>query len=267
MTDYTLRVIVFFAVFAALIVWQWRSPRSTLQKWRYRWRHNLLLFSSGVLVVRVAQPTLLSLVAYSYNEGLLTYIDLPSTISVFVGIVLLDVAIYWQHRVFHTVPLLWRLHRVHHTDPELDISSAVRFHPLEILLSLCIKSAVIVVLGIPALSVLLFDILLNAASLFNHTNARLPKKIEKIVRLIIVTPDHHRIHHSRDINEANSNYAFFLSIWDKIFDSYTHSAKQGDLQIAIGLPQTKQYEPKGILSLFTMPFWTHSRTTKEVKGD
>ncbi|TDO96279.1 sterol desaturase family protein [Marinomonas balearica] len=267
MTDYTLRAIVFFAVLIALIVWQRYSPRSTLRKWKTRWRHNLLLFTSGILVVRIIQPVLLSVVAYSFHDGLLTYIAAPSLLATLIGIVLLDLIIYWQHRAFHTIPIFWRLHRVHHTDPELDISSALRFHPLEILVSLIIKSFAIVLLGIPALSVLIFDILLNAASLFNHTNARLPARIEKMVRLFIVTPDHHRIHHSRNNQEANSNYAFFLSLWDRLFQSYTHSAQYGDHQLSIGLPHTKQYEPNSVVSLFTMPFWTKSRTSKEVKED
>ncbi|GAB3476975.1 sterol desaturase family protein [Marinomonas epiphytica] len=253
--DFSLRVGVFFAALTTLLLWQYLALRSPLPKWRKRWCHNLFLLALGAVCVRLIQPALLSLVAVSSPVGLIwENIGIPSIVLILISIFALDCLIYWQHRLFHTLPWLWRLHRVHHTDVELDISSAVRFHPVEIALSLLIKSIAIWCLGVPFEAVVLFDMLLNASAMFNHTNARLPTPLERQVKKLVVTPDMHRIHHSRINQEANSNYGFFLSIWDRLFASYTERAQGGDQAINIGLPSTKNYEIRSLKELLWFPF-------------
>ena len=255
MIDFTVRIGVFFLVFSALVYWQWKWPRSVLEQWQQRWRHNLSLLMIGAICVRVVQPLLLSIVALtSANFGVFKQLNLPFWVTFLLSILLLDCLIYWQHRLFHRIPFLWRIHRVHHSDPELDVSSAVRFHPIEIVLSLCIKAIAVFLLGIPVAAVLVFDILLNASAMFNHTNARLPVKIETWVKKLIVTPDMHRIHHSRVNLEANSNYGFFLSIWDGLFKSKRNKALEGDENLRIGLPDTVMYQPKSLKEVLVMPF-------------
>jgi sterol desaturase/sphingolipid hydroxylase (fatty acid hydroxylase superfamily) len=152
-------------------------------------------------------------VAEAQGAGLLRLPDLQYWLAVLAGVVVLDLAIYLQHLLFHAVPALWRLHRVHHADPDFDVTTALRFHPVEILLSMFIKAAVIFAFGPPVLAVLIFEVVLNGASVFNHANVRLPARIERILRWLVVTPDMHRVHHSTDMRETNSNYGFNLSIW------------------------------------------------------
>ncbi|ETX10959.1 fatty acid hydroxylase [Marinomonas ushuaiensis DSM 15871] len=255
MIDFTLRISVFLFVFTLLLIWQWRCPRASLLQWRQRWRHNIVLLMLGALCVRITQPFLLSMVAlFSQSFGLFKNIDLPYWSVILLSILLLDCLIYWQHRLFHGVPFLWRLHRVHHSDPELDVSSAIRFHPIEIVLSLVIKAIAVLLLGIPIEAVLIFDVLLNASAMFNHTNARLPSQIESLVQYLVITPDMHRIHHSRISEETNSNYGFFLSIWDAIFRSKREKALQGDENLNIGFPGTKTYQPDSLKDILIMPF-------------
>ncbi len=254
MIDFSLRMGVFFAVLILLLIWQALALRSPLPKWRQRWWHNGLLLVLGALCVRLFQPVLFAVIAsLSPQDFFLDFLDWPFWTTLVIGVLVLDCLIYWQHRLFHQVPILWRLHRVHHTDTELDTSSAVRFHPIEIGLSLIIKASVIWLLGIPLEVVLLFDILLNASAMFNHTNVRLPNSLEVAVKKFLVTPDMHRIHHSRISQEANSNYGFCLSIWDRLFASYTQQAKGGDGAINIGLPDTKTYEVSSFKALLFMP--------------
>jgi sterol desaturase/sphingolipid hydroxylase (fatty acid hydroxylase superfamily) len=255
--DFTLRFGVFLVVFSVLLIWQWRCPRGALVQWRQRWRHNISLLVIGAFCVRLVQPLLLSIVAVLSQEfGVFSILELPFGLTFLLSILLLDCLIYWQHRLFHRVAFLWRIHRVHHSDPELDVSSAVRFHPIEILLSLCIKAAAIWLFGIPLEAVLVFDILLNASAMFNHTNARLPANIENAVQRLLVTPDMHRIHHSRESLEANSNFGFFLSIWDVLFLSKRACALDGDEDLKIGLPGTKTYQPISFKEILLMPFNT-----------
>ena len=255
MIDFTVRVGVFFLVFSTLVLWQWLSPRAMLLQWRQRWWHNMSLFALGALCVRVIQPLLLSVIAFSSSEfGLFWWLDLPFWAVFLFSILLLDCLIYWQHRLFHRIPLLWRIHRVHHSDPELDVSSAVRFHPVEIVLSLFFKGLAVWLLGVPVSAVLAFDVLLNASAMFNHTNVRLPVIIETWLKKLLVTPDMHRIHHSRVSLEANSNFGFFLSIWDALFRTKRNDALEGDEHLKIGLPDTKTYQPTSLKDVLVMPF-------------
>ncbi len=260
MIDYSLRIYAFIFLISALLAWQWAAPRKPLQYARQRWSHNLGLFALDALLVRICQPLILTGVALLPSATFAPLTHLPEVWALIVSLILLDALIYWQHRLFHTVPWFWRLHRVHHSDPELDVSSAVRFHPLEILLSLAIKAVAIWLLGVPAAAVLLFDILLNGFAMFNHTNVHLKHPMDKWLRRLVVTPDMHRIHHSRLTEEANSNYGFCLSFWDRLFGSYTPDSQQGDQKLAIGMPGTRSFAPKRFSHLLTMPF---SLFTKE----
>ncbi|SBS25274.1 Fatty acid hydroxylase superfamily protein [Marinomonas aquimarina] len=254
MIDYQLRILLFLLFVTVLLSWQFLAPRAPLRQWRSRWRHNLGLFFIDALCVRLFQPLLLTGVALLPAAPFAPLSLLPSALALVVALTLLDLLIYWQHRLFHRVDWLWRLHRVHHSDPELDTTSAVRFHPLEILLSLLIKAAAIWLLGIPATAVLVFDILLNALALFNHTNVQLKPSLERPLRRLIVTPAMHRIHHSRINTEANRNFGFCLSIWDRCFKSYLKESQGGDQGLNIGLPQTQRYAPKSLFELLKMPF-------------
>ena len=266
MIDFTVRISVFVLVFSALVFWQWLSPRAPLLQWRQRWRHNMSLFVIGALCVRVIQPLLLAIIAFSSSEfGLFWWLGLPFWLVFLFSILILDCLIYWQHRLFHRIPFLWRIHRVHHSDPELDVSSAVRFHPIEIVLSLLIKGLAVWLLGIPIEAVLAFDILLNASAMFNHTNVRLPVMIEFWLKKVLVTPDMHRIHHSRVNLEANSNYGFFLSIWDALFRSKRNSSLKGDEYLKIGLPDTTTYQPTSFKDVLVMPFTVFKSIVKDKK--
>lgn len=254
MIDYQLRILLFLLFVSLLLSWQYLLPRKPLKHWRSRWRHNLGLLVIDSLLVRLFQPLLLAGVALLPTAPFAPLTILPNPLALILSLVLLDLLIYWQHRLFHQVPWLWCLHRVHHSDPELDTTSAVRFHPIEIMLSLIIKTAAIWLFGITAAAVLIFDILLNGLAMFNHTNVTLPGKIEHSLRKLIVTPAMHRIHHSRINYEANRNFGFCLSLWDRCFKSYLADSQQGDQQLNIGLPQTQDYAPKSLLELLKMPF-------------
>lgn len=259
MTDYSLRITVFLFCVTSLFLWQTFLPRKPLIYWKQRWLENMGLLAINTLTLRFFQPILLSIISlFSSEYSLLHLLPLPFWAKVFLGFVLLDLAIYCQHILSHRTDWIWRLHRVHHSDAELDVSSAVRFHPIEILLSLIYKSVIVLILGIPAAAILFFDIILNSSALFNHSNIRLPALLETALRTFIVTPEMHRIHHSRRTTETNSNYGFFLSIWDRIFHTYTPTAALGDKNIQIGMPQTHFYKAKGLFSLLLMPSFKSS---------
>lgn len=265
MIDFSLRISIFICLLCLLIIWQWKTPRAPLKQQSTRWFHNFSLLLLGALCVRLFQPLLLSLIAFiNAEQGIFSLFHLPYWSQFLLGIIALDALIYWQHRVFHRVPLLWRLHQVHHSDQALDVSSAVRFHPIEILLSLGIKAIAILCLGIPIEAVLVFDILLNACAMFNHTNARLPQYAESIIKRFLVTPDMHRIHHSVRFKETNSNYGFCLSLWDRLFHSYTEQAQGGDEQIRIGLPRSQNTNKASLKTLLLMPFTSPPSSTRDV---
>jgi len=255
-TELALRLGVFFAVFAALALWERAAPaRVPRLSRRVRWRANLGLAVLNTLVLRVALPgSALAFAALAADEGwgLLNRAGLPAWLAVLAGAVLLDLVIYFQHVLFHSVPALARLHAVHHADPDFDLTTGIRFHPLEILLSALLKLAAIAALGAPVLAVLIFEVLLNASAMFNHANASLPAWLEPWVRRALVTPDMHRTHHSVIEAERNSNYGFCLSVWDRWLGTYT-PAPRGELDI--GLPAWR--DPGSIATLtgvLRMPF-------------
>jgi sterol desaturase/sphingolipid hydroxylase (fatty acid hydroxylase superfamily) len=198
-----------------------RIPRSK------RWFVNLLqqVLNSVTITglfffLPAAVPVVIAEWATESNIGLMQWLDFPPWLSIPLGIILLDLVIYWQHRLFHTVPFLWSLHKVHHQDKDLDSSSAFRFHTVEILLSLGIKIAFILFLGVPFWGVFLFEVILNGLALFNHANLKIPAGLDKVLRFFVVTPDMHRVHHSTKMRESNKNYGFNIPWWDKIFGSY-----------------------------------------------
>lgn len=254
--ELALRLGVFLAVFAALALWERAAPARVPRLSRLvRWRANLGLVAVNTALLRIALPgSALAFAALAAEEGwgLLNRSGLPAWLAVAAGAVLLDLAIYFQHVLFHSVPALARLHAVHHADPDFDLTTGIRFHPLEILLSTLIKLAAIAALGAPVLAVLIFEVLLNATAMFNHANASLPAWLEPWVRRVLVTPDMHRTHHSVIETERNSNYGFCLSVWDRWLGTYT-AAPRGELDI--GLPAWR--DPGSVATLggvLRMPF-------------
>jgi len=236
-----IRLGVFAAVLALLMAWELLAPRRqpTVGRWR-RWPGNVGVVLIDTLLVRLLFPTAavgLALVAEAKGWGLLNLVAAPDWLALLATIILLDLIIYAQHVLFHAAPLLWRLHRMHHADLDIDVTTGVRFHPVEILLSMVIKLGAVVVLGAPALGVMIFEVLLNATSMFNHSNVRLPVGVDRWLRRILVTPDMHRVHHSIVARETNSNFGFNLPWWDWLFGTYRAQPAAGHVAMTIGLPQ------------------------------
>lgn len=228
-----------------------------------RWPGNIGLAFAGSLLVRAAVPAAaVGAAAWAEGRGLGLFLALgvPGWVSMPLSVVLLDLLIYWQHRVTHAVPLLWRLHRVHHADPELDATSALRFHPVEILLSMALKMAAVVALGAPAAGVLAFEVLLNATAMFNHAAIRLPPRLERVLRLGLVTPDMHRTHHSEIRAETDSCYGFCLPWWDRIFGSYRDAPRAGE-GVVIGVEGWRAPAEQRLDRLLLQPIFGAPRAT------
>lgn len=262
MSEALWRLSVFIGVLLIMVLWEILSPkRSPRYSRKQRWPANLAIVAVDTVLLRVIAPlglTGVALFASDNSWGLfnrLSGVELPFWLIVTASVVVLDIAIYWQHRLFHRVPILWRLHRVHHADPDVDVTTGLRFHPAEIVLSFGIKAAVVLALGAPALAVILFEIILNACSLFNHGNVELPRPMEKVVRKVLITQELHRIHHSVEKEETNSNYGFSVSWWDHLFGSFTANPKAGSNKIDIGL---KEYRDSKVTTklwgLLSIPF-------------
>lgn len=255
--EIALRCGVFVGLFVLLAALQSLRPfRKVSAPWR-RWARHLVLATLGTLLVRLLFPVVAIAVAAEVDAadfGLLQLGSAPLALQVLGGVIVLDLIIYLQHRIFHGVPWLWRLHRMHHSDTEFEVSTAIRFHPLEIALSMLIKIAMIVICGIPALAVLLFEILLNATSLFSHADISLSRRLDRALRWVLVTPDMHRIHHSTLPVETNSNYGFCLSLWDRLFESYRDTALRDPAEMPIGLGQFRESREQRLLPLLSQPF-------------
>lgn len=235
------RLAAFTGALCLMALWEIASPRRRREIPRLlRWSSNFGIVFIDTILVRVAFPTAavgLALLAEDQGWGLFNQMPVPDWTVFLLSLLTLDLVIYFQHRLFHTVPWFWRLHRMHHADQEFDFTTAVRFHPLEILLSMAIKIGVVALLGPPAAAVLVFEILLNAISIFNHANIRLPLGLDRILRWMIVTPDMHRVHHSIRKKETNSNFGFNLPIWDRLFGTYRAQPEGGHDRMVIGLPE------------------------------
>ena len=234
--ELAVRLAAFASVFALMAAWELAAPvrRRRLPRAK-RWSANFGLIVLGSVLLRLVLPTsAVALAALAHQEewGLLNRFALPDWAAILLGVLFLDFAIYLQHVLFHAVPALARLHAVHHADPDFDLTTGIRFHPIEMLLSALIKFAAVVALGAPVLAVLVFEVLLNGTAMFNHANVALPPWLELWVRRLIVTPDMHRIHHSVIESERNSNYGFCLSVWDRLLGTYTR-APRGELDIGL----------------------------------
>jgi len=257
LSDALIRGSVFFAVLAAMALLQAAFPRRPLSLAYRRWPGNLGLVAVDALLLRILLPAgAVGVAAWAAQAhvGLLHQLAVPGWMGFALSLVLLDLLIYVQHVVFHTVPLLWRLHRVHHADQEIDVSTGLRFHPVEILLSMLIKMTAVALLGAPASSVLTFEVLLNGMAMFNHSNLRLPPGVDAVLRRFVVTPDMHRVHHSVLPAETNSNYGFNLSCWDRLFGTYTAQPAKGHDDMQIGLPGFRSGRADGLGALLLIPF-------------
>lgn len=236
-----IRLSVFVGILVLMAAWEVAAPRRPRRISRvHRWPGNLGIVVLNSLALRVVAPTAalgLAAQAQARGWGLLHLIALPDWAVVTLSVILLDFAIWAQHVLFHAVPLLWRLHRMHHADLELDVTSGGRFHTVEILLSAGIKLAAVAALGAPPLAVLVFEVLLNATSMFNHSNVRIPDGVERWLRLWVVTPDMHRVHHSIEEPETNSNFGFNLPWWDRLFGTYRAQPRLGHEGMVIGIEQ------------------------------
>jgi len=252
------RSAVFLGVLAAMAVAEALWPRRRRELPRLvRWSGNLGLVVVDALALRLVFPVLaagVALAAEAHGFGLLQVLQPPRWLAVLACIVVLDFAVWVQHVLFHAVPALWRLHRVHHADTEVDATTGVRFHPLEILLSMGLKMAVVAALGAPAEGVVLFEILLNASALFNHANLRLPPAVDALLRAVLVTPDMHRVHHSIRPEETHSNFGFCLSLWDRLLGTYRAQPAAGHERMVLGLPVFRDPAEQRLDRLLLQPF-------------
>jgi sterol desaturase/sphingolipid hydroxylase (fatty acid hydroxylase superfamily) len=232
---------IFLGILLAMALWEVAAPRRRREIPRLiRWSNNLGVVVIDTLLVRLTFPIVavgLAVIAQERGWGLFNAFETPAWIAFIVSVLALDLAIYLQHVMFHAVPALWRLHRMHHADLEFDVSTGLRFHPVEILLSMGIKLAVVVALGPPAVAVLVFEVLLNATAMFNHSNIRIPAAIDRVLRLLVVTPDMHRVHHSIHPSETNSNFGFNLPWWDRLLGTYRPQPREGHETMTIGIEQ------------------------------
>lgn len=252
------RLAFFLAIFIMLTVWEVFAPRRPQHYGRWlRWPSNLMLVIIDTAVVRQFFPFAavgMAFVTQAKGWGLLSAFDLPFIIKVGVTFLILDLAIYCQHRIFHSLPWLWRLHRVHHADREFDVTTGVRFHPIEIVLSMAIKFLVIVALGASPEAVLVFETMLNATAMFSHANISLGTRFEKFLRLIVVTPEMHRVHHSIYPEETNSNFGFNLPWWDWLLKTYRAQPRDGHLQMTIGLQEFRDGGELQLPRMLLQPF-------------
>lgn len=266
----TIRLSCFITLFILMAILQMRYPRrlrnqnsenTSQSMFGMRWLNNLSLVFAASILTRILLPiTLVGFAFYCQKSGwgLFNQEYLASINSGFifiVSLILFDLIIYWQHRIFHYVPLLWRLHKVHHSDQDFDVSTGIRFHPLEILLSIAIKFSVVFIFGLTAESIITFEVILNGLALFNHSNVKIPLKFDHYLRKIFVTPDMHRVHHSQIPKETNSNFGFNISCWDRLFGSYIAQPNLGHDNMEIGLREYNGTDqPRKLTKLLSMPF-------------
>jgi sterol desaturase/sphingolipid hydroxylase (fatty acid hydroxylase superfamily) len=260
-----IRLACFGGVLLVVAVWEFLAPRRALSIGREtRWPSNLVLVALNSVMLRIAFPFAavgMAGLAAERGWGVLNILAVDSGVAAFVAILLLDLAIYGQHVLFHAVPVLWRLHRMHHADQDIDVTTGVRFHPFEIALSMGIKLAVVVLLGAPPLAVMVFEIILNATAMFNHGNVRLPTAIDRLLRWIIVTPDMHRVHHSIRTDETDRNYGFNSPWWDRLFGTYREQPADGHKNMTIGIALFRDKKDLRLDQLLIQPFRNSPRDT------
>jgi sterol desaturase/sphingolipid hydroxylase (fatty acid hydroxylase superfamily) len=265
------RGVAFAVVFASMALWELLAPAlRPVAGRRARWPANLGVAALGTLLVRVALPLSaveLAALAEAGGWGLLARLALPWPVSVLVSVVALDLAIYLAHVLFHAVPALWRLHRMHHSDLAFDATTGVRFHPFESLLSMLAKLGVIAALGAPPVAVLVFEVLLNATSLFNHGNVHISPRLDRALRWVLVTPDMHRVHHSVVPREANSNFGFNLPWWDRLFGTYRADPAAGRDAVVVGVDQFRKPRELRLDRMLLQPFRGGARRYPLGRGD
>jgi sterol desaturase/sphingolipid hydroxylase (fatty acid hydroxylase superfamily) len=252
----------FALIFSTIALLELASPRLERAELRgawksRRWVTNIAIVVVSSLLLRVVFPLAAvgaALWAESREMGLFHHVAVPAWLAGLIVLVVLDFAVWLEHWASHKIPLLWRIHRMHHADTGFDLTTALRFHPLEIVLSMVWKAAIVIALGAPAIAVLIFEVILNGAAMFNHSNIRLPLRVDAVLRLFLVTPDMHRVHHSTDMRETNSNYGFNLPIWDRIFGTYTAQPRRGHEAIDLGLEQYRGEGPSRLLWSLLLPF-------------
>jgi len=253
-----IRLGAFTGILAVMVLWEWLSPRRNQEIGRTRrWPGNLGIVALDTVVVRLVFPATAvgtALLAEARSWGLFQSLEAPTWLVIAMSVILLDLAIYLQHVLFHAVPVLWRLHRMHHADLEFDVTTGLRFHPIEILLSMGIKLGVVTALGTPAVAVLVFEVLLNATAMFNHGNVRLPARIDRALRWIVVTPEMHRVHHSIVPRETNSNFGFNLPWWDRLFGTYRAQPAAGHEGMTIGIAQFREPSELRLDRMLIQPF-------------
>jgi len=253
-----LRLGFFFGIFAIMAALEQVAPRRALQTAKaVRWTNNLALTALNSVLLRAVLPvTAIGTAGFTAERGmgLLNLFPVPYAAAILLSVLALDLAIYLQHLMFHAVPLLWRLHRVHHADLDFDVTTGARFHPIEILVSMLIKFTVILTLGPPALAVLIFEVLLNATSMFNHGNVRIPPAVDRVMRWLVVTPDMHRVHHSVNPRETNSNFGFSVPWWDRLFGTYRAQPQAGHVRMVLGITQFRLPRELWLDRMLLQPF-------------
>ena len=254
----TIRLSTFISVFTIMALWEAVAPRRKRVYSRLkRWPNNIGIVALNTVVLRVFIPTTavgVALAAEANGWGFFNSFAVPEVLAVFMALVILDFAIYLQHVLVHAVPILWRLHRMHHSDLDYDVTTGARFHPIGIIISMGLKLMVVGALGASPLSVLIFEVILNATSMFNHSNVRIPERIDRFLRLIIVTPDMHRVHHSVIPKETNSNFGFSLPWWDRLFGTYIAQPQGGHDDMTIGINQFREGRDLRLDQMLLQPF-------------
>lgn len=253
-----IRLGTFATVFGLMALWELVAPRRGQKIARNaRWPSNIAIVALDTVLVRILFPTgavALAMLGEARGFGLLNAYTVPAWIAIPLAAIVLDFAIYLQHVLFHAVPALWRLHRMHHADLEFDVTTGARFHPIEIVLSMALKLAIVAALGAPAVAVLIFEVLLNATAMFNHSNVRIPAALDRALRWIVVTPDMHRIHHSVLVRETNSNFGFNLPWWDRLLGTYRDQPSAGHAAMTIGIEQFRDPAEQRLDRMLTQPF-------------
>lgn len=254
-----LRLMIFAAILAVMALWEAVAPYRPKEVVRrpMRWLTNFgLLLTSAALARFTIGAVMIATAVWAREQGwgLNNLVGLPPILAGLITIVVLDCAIYWQHRLMHMIPILWRFHRVHHCDVEFDVTTAVRFHPIEIVASALYKSFFVLLIGADPWAVVIYESMLSGFALFNHGNVHLPKGLDRALRKLIVTPDMHRVHHSSVMMETNSNYGNILSIWDRLFVSYVDHTKTSDHDMQIGLEEFRDKNSQSLLGVLWLPF-------------
>ncbi len=253
-----IRLYWFLGTFALMAFWEFRGARRKEKIPRKeRWPHNLALTVLNALVLRMLFPAAAIGAAYlaqSQQFGLFNWVEVPALFSVLFTLVVMDWVVYYQHRAFHAFPLFWKFHRMHHTDLEVDVTTGLRFHTVEMAASMLVKSFFVLLLGAPAFGVFIFELVLNVSSLFSHSNVRMPDWLDRALRFLVVTPDMHRVHHSILPAETNSDFGFIFSLWDRLLGTYRAQPKEGHEKMKVGLDVFHDEKYLPVLMLLEQPF-------------